>query len=95
MTEYQECVRIGTWLYDHAVPCAVRIMRRPFRPGSGDYEDPAEIREDQPGACFEIEYFSPTEPDRILAGGRYFADLEAAVAAVSAATQGTVRWQEG
>jgi hypothetical protein len=95
MTEHQECVRTGTWLYDHSVRCTVRISRRTVRPGSGDAEDLAEFREDQPGTWFEIEYFSPTEPGRVLAGGGYFSELEAAVAAVTAATHGTVRWQEG
>jgi hypothetical protein len=94
MTEHQECVRTGTWLYDETVPCTVRICQRTLRPGSGDADDPAEIREDQLGRWFEIEYFSPTEPARVLAGGGYFADLEAAVAAVNVATHGTVRWED-
>jgi hypothetical protein len=94
MTEQQECVRLGTWLYDHIVPCTVKIWRRTMRPGSGDAEDPAEIREDQAGNWFEIEYLPPTEAGRVLEGGGCFADLGAAVAAVGAATHGTVRWQD-
>lgn len=45
-------VKRGTFLYDGTVTCDVRIVRTEMRYGSGDHDDPPEIRDDQPEPCF-------------------------------------------
>jgi hypothetical protein len=54
-------VKQGTFLYDGTVSCDVRIVRTDVRYGSGDHEDPPEVREDQPGPCFYVEWSSTTQ----------------------------------
>jgi hypothetical protein len=49
-------IQEGFWLYDGSVPTPVRIVSQPFWFGSGDNEDPEEIREDRPIPCFAIEW---------------------------------------
>ncbi len=93
MTQDQEQPsRRGIWLYDGHVECRVEIWRRDERPGTGDYEDPPELADDQPGEWYEVQY-EPAGGGRMgQAGGGYYPTLAAAVDAVLAATHGTVRW---
>jgi|ERR1044071_980774 hypothetical protein len=79
-------VRAGTWLYDGTVRCGVEIWRRSLRPGTGDYEDPPDVQDDQEGEWYEILY----EP----AGGGFYDSLKAALEAVHEATHGTIRWDD-
>jgi hypothetical protein len=85
-------IRNGTWLYDGSVTCTVHVERRSFSPGSGDYEDPPEVREDREGSFFFACYHSPLEPARVLSEVGPFDSLADAVEHVAANTQGTLRW---
>ncbi len=90
-SETEQIVREGTFLYDGERLCKVRIVRVGFRPGSGDHEDPEELREDQHGTFYRIDY-APPRCDRFGAGGGYQTTLEAAVQAVEGSVAG-VEWQ--
>jgi hypothetical protein len=86
----EQIVKRGTFLYGDTWRCAVEIVQTDFRPGTADYEDPEEIREDAHGVFFDIRYAS--------AGPRPFGStvvglesLEAAVAHVESAVV-DVRW---
>jgi hypothetical protein len=46
LTADELVVKTGTWLYANEIVRDVRIARTNFRPGSGDYEDEAEVQED-------------------------------------------------
>ena len=83
-------VRCGTFLYDGSVRCVVEIWQTDFRPGSGDHEDPDDIREDAHGTFFEIRYRWPGE--RSQAGGGYCDSLAEATAAVEATVE-QVTWE--
>jgi hypothetical protein len=58
------CKREGLWFYQQVAPALVRIDEVDWLPGSGDYEDPAEVREDKRGTFYRLSY---TE-----AGGSHF-----------------------
>jgi hypothetical protein len=89
-SENEQPVREGTFLYDGEPLCRVRIVRVAFRPGSGDNEDPKDLREDQEGTFYRIDYTSPRS-NVFGAGGSYLPTLEAAVGAVESTVVG-VKW---
>lgn len=44
----------GTWLYADEIEKEVHVIKSNFKPGSGDYEDPSEIQDDQYGDFYDI-----------------------------------------
>ncbi len=48
-------IRAGEWLYDGRVPLAVRLFRSGTLYGSGDEEDPPEVRDVQSVVCYCLE----------------------------------------
>jgi|LakMenEpi03Aug12_release.lakeMendotaPanAssembly.Ray.scaffolds.fasta_scaffold188535_2 hypothetical protein len=86
-------VREGTWLYAGSVPTAVRIRTAFVRYGTGDYEDSPDVRDDAERPGFSIEW------ERAGGGGwdggmsSHYDTFEEALAAVAAATSGTVTWK--
>ena len=75
----------GTFLYDGTVVCDLRIVRRPIRFGTGDYEDPPEICDELVQDTFYLEYGSTTQRGVFNAGGGAHSSLSAAMAAAEAA----------
>jgi len=66
----------GTWLYAEEVEKEVHVIKSNFKPGSGDYEDPLEIQNDQYGEFYDVrigEYSS----DRVPYGGFFTSVAEA------------------
>lgn len=43
-----------TWLYADEIENEVHVIKRNFKPGSGDHEDPPEIKDDQYGEFYGI-----------------------------------------
>jgi hypothetical protein len=86
----QPVLKSGSFLYDGQRICKVRIVQTDFSPGSGDYEDEPEFRDDKHGTFFDVQYTSPRE-ERFTGGGPGYASLEAAVAAVEKIVIG-VQW---
>jgi hypothetical protein len=86
-----DVVRRGQWLYGTSVPCAVQIVRRMSRPGSGDYEDPPEIASDVTGAFFELQYHTPSGRPSWVGGG-HFETLDQATEAARRALGETLEW---
>ncbi len=85
----------GTWLYAGSIPSRIVIVRRDIRYGTGDYEDPPEVAEDQEVETFEVLYASPTDPTHLAAGGGQYFTVEAASAAAEAVCGVTVQWDDG
>lgn len=56
----EKVVKAGTFLYDDTVLCDVRIVYSTIQYGSGDWEDPPELAEDQYGDFFAIQWGSTT-----------------------------------
>lgn len=48
-------VKRGTFLYDGSVLCGIQIVQTDFSPGSGDYEDEPESRDDKHGTFYEVQ----------------------------------------
>jgi len=74
-----EAVKMGVWLYDGAVQTDVRIVSLAMTYGSGDYQDPPEVQEDQDIPSFAIEWGSPGEPGIFRSREINFPTLEAAI----------------
>ena len=91
-----EVAKAGTYLYDGTVICDVRIVRSMIYYGSGDYEDPPEIADDQERETFYIQYGSTIERGNYSAGGGAYPTLCEAVAAVENAPGfgKSVRWND-
>ena len=85
-------VKRGTWLYDGLVQCAMEIWQTNLRPGSGEYEDPKDVREDAHGTFFEIRYASSGQT-QITGGGGWCDSLQAAVSSVESLTR-DVQWSD-
>jgi hypothetical protein len=54
-------VKRGTYLNEGTVECDVVIVRSDTWYGSGDADDPVEIRDDRAVVCYYINFGSPTE----------------------------------
>jgi hypothetical protein len=88
MLPNEKVVKAGSFLYDDSVVCDVQIRHSPVRYGSGDYEDPPELAEDQQIDCFNVYYGSTTERGQFSAGGGSFESLEEAVRHVEQTVHG-------
>ena len=93
LTDRGSVVVEGTWLYADHIRCRIAVVRRDIMYGSGDYEDPSEVAEDQTIETFEVLYTSPTNPEDLCAGGGQFRTLDEACAAARAACGATVHWE--
>ena len=77
-------VKTGTFLYDSAVECDIRIVHSPIRYGSGDYEDPPDVQHDVECDVFYVHFGSTTQRGIFNACSSSFSSLPEAVAAVDA-----------
>ena len=68
------------------------IVKTDFFPGTGDYEDPVEIREDRDIECYWVNFEDMTEPGN-YSSGRLFESLDMARTYLEQ-TQGFIGWQE-
>jgi hypothetical protein len=89
-------VKTGTCLYDGQVECDLKIVYSPIRYGTGDYEDPPEIENDQEVDTYYLWYGSTIERNQFSAGGGGFSSLPEAMAAAERAPGigSTVRWHD-
>lgn len=76
--------KFGTFLYAGSVECDIRIIRSSTRFGSGDHEDPPDLRGDVEIETFSIEYGSTTDRCVFTAGGAAYSSLAEAIAAAEA-----------
>lgn len=82
-------VLTGKWNYADHVPVRVRILRADVRCGSGDEEDPQDIRDDLPGEWYYVIY---TTVDGRDVGGGVWKTLEEAKSAVAQVVGSTLEW---
>ena len=87
-----EVVKQGTWLYENGIVCELRILRHGWNYGSGDYEDEENIREDQEGEFYYIEYGSPRGTIEYKTSFGGYKSLEEAMTAAALATRGAISW---
>lgn len=84
-------VREGLWLYAGSVEARVRIRASEQRFGTGDCEDPPEIREDALVRCYYVEWDGSGVGLGSSASGSFDQQAEAE-AEVERLSGGTVRW---
>jgi hypothetical protein len=92
MEQLGPIVREGTWLYGETTPVGVRIRATTVRYGTGDYEDPPDVRDDAPSAGFSVEWERAGDGGWDGGVSTAYETLDEALSAVAAATKGTVQW---
>lgn len=96
MNPNESYVKEGTFLYDGQVECRVKIVLSPVHYGTGDYEDPPEVRNDIDRDTYYVWYESTTERERFNSSGGGHPSLAAAMQAVESAPGigGSVKWKD-
>jgi hypothetical protein len=87
----ERVVKYGTWLYAGETTCDVRIVYSRICFGSGDDDDPIEMRQDVKRDTFYVEYGSITDRGLFNGGGGAFASVHEAMRHAEAALPG-VKW---
>ena len=89
-----EVVKNGIFLYDGTVTCDVRIIRSEMRPGSGDYDDPPELANDEYGEFFHVQFGSTAERGHFNSSGGVGATPEETIALAESAPGigNTIEW---
>jgi len=87
-------VKEGTFLYDEQVPCRLLIVHSKVQYGTGDYQDPPELANDQDCDAFYIKFSSTTDVNHFNSGSGPFSSLSEAMTYAEAAPGlgHTVRW---
>ncbi|MDP1884362.1 MAG: hypothetical protein Q8L10_03245 [Candidatus Moranbacteria bacterium] len=67
-------IKEGTFLYEEKVICNIRLYETDFLPGSADYEDVPEIRDDKYGKFYLLKFTGAGTPD-IFNNARYYENL--------------------
>ena len=80
----------GICLYDNKIEYEVRIIKWHTRYGTGDYEDPVEIREDQLMECYYVWFEDLINKGIFNAGGGCYLTLDEGISSVE--SMANVRW---
>lgn len=64
----KEIICCAQLLYDGAIEYHAVIIQSDFFPGSGDYEDPVEISEDQETKCYWVWFEDIVNPENYNSG---------------------------
>jgi hypothetical protein len=91
MDRYGRVVREGRWKYDETVDVAVRIRESDTRFGSGDHEDPPEVREDRSERCYYVAW-DGAGTDRSSSVTGPFDTIDEAAAFAAQQCAGTLTW---
>ena len=83
-------IKRGKCVYGNATEYGVKIIKWHILYGTGDYEDPVEIRDDQNVECYYVFYEDLINKGNFNAGGSAFLSLEEAVNSVEASID--VKW---
>ena len=92
MVPDQNIVKRGSWLYAGSVPAALVIVRAEVFYGSGDYDDPPEIREDRDVDAFQVWFETPPGSGEFRAGSQQFLSLREAMDAMDRLLPAPPRW---
>lgn len=85
-------VKRGIWLYDGQVETDIIIKKCSVLYGSGDYQVPPEIQNDQNIENYTILYGTPGKKWIICAGGGQYLTLPEAIERVEQIVGKTVKW---
>lgn len=91
MDSFGKVVREGRWMYAGSVEVAVRLRESEVRYGSGDHEDPPDLRDDIHVRCFYVDWDGAGTARSSSVTGPFETELEAEEFAAKQ-SGGTVRW---
>jgi hypothetical protein len=86
-------IRVGEWLYDGRISLAVRLFKGDTWWGSGDEEDPPEVRDDRAIECYYLQLQAAGE-DR-FGSNRGFLTLDDVESFGRDQLGSSLRWYEG
>ena len=89
-----QVLREGTWLYDGAVPCRVRVVGQDWDYYHEPGFDPEPPDLDAEGWAYYVMYGSPVEPDAFAGRSRTCLSLKEAVALAERTLDGPIRWSD-
>ena len=75
MSDKEETILTGKANYSAETTFRIEIVKTAFKPGSGDNEDPPEIRNDEYGEFYKI-MFTPSGGTVAKSEGSYFSSLD-------------------
>jgi hypothetical protein len=88
----RKVVMKGNWIYGESVTNNLQIVRSDVLYGSGDYEDPPEIRNDKEIECYYIEFLSSTHKDKVDSVRGGFLTLAEAIDNAEEITNQKIKW---
>ena len=90
----QRVVAEGTYVYDGAVECDVRVVYGPIGYGCGPFDQESEQYDDMERDTYYVDFGSTTERGVFTAGGGAYATLAEALEGAKKATGigPTIRW---
>ncbi len=89
----EQIVKRGSWLYDGLVRSAIAITRGDVFRGSGDHEDPPEVRDDREVETYSLWFESPPGSGKFPACGGQFLTVVDAMAYASKLLAWPPQWQ--
>lgn len=78
----QQIVKRGICTYASSQLYEIIIVESQYRYGSGDYEDPSFIRDDQREQCFYTWFDTPSNRGAFCACGGVFSSIEEAIESI-------------
>jgi hypothetical protein len=91
MDHFGRVVREGRWRYAETVEVPVRIRESDTRYGSGDHDDPPEVREDRGERCYYVDWDAAgTNRSSSITGP--FETVDEAAAFAAQQSRGTLTW---
>lgn len=92
--ENSKVVMKGSWIYGGSAICYLQIVESDVLYGSGEYEDPPEIRDDKEICCYYIEFLSSTQKDKVDSTSDGFLTLAEAINGAEELTNQNVKWRK-
>jgi len=89
----EHIIKRGSWLYGGSVRSAVVITRGSVFYGTGDHEDPPDVRDDREVETYSLWVESPPGSGEFPAGGGQFLALDEAVEHASKLLASPPRWE--
>jgi hypothetical protein len=93
LLENSKVVMKGSWTYGGTVKY-LQLIKSDVLYGSGDYEDPPEIRNDKEIECYYIEFLSSTQKDKVDSTSGGFLILAEAIIEAEELTNQKVSWMK-
>jgi hypothetical protein len=92
MFDNAEVIMKGSWIYAERLICNVKIIKWHVLYGSGDYEDPPEMRDDYEVECFYVIFESMVEQGNYNSVRGGFLTISDAITDTETITNQKISW---